>query len=127
MARWAVEERGLTIRLACEAFGLERTLTYGRLPGGLVMLNWPLQGNDWHRRLDRAFSGAPSQEAELYGEMQAHSLRFAEVLQEASGGWLHLGNVFPTQAGSPAPWLAAMPYWREGRRLIGRQTVIEHG
>ena len=23
-------------------------LTYGRLPGGLVMLNWPLHGNDWH-------------------------------------------------------------------------------
>ncbi|MBD1193626.1 FAD-dependent oxidoreductase [Vulcanococcus sp. Clear-D1] len=110
---------------ACEAFGLERTLTYGRLPGGLVMLNWPLHGNDWHWGLERAFAGDPSQEAALYGEMQAHSLRFAEVLQEASGGWLQLGEAFPKEAGSPAPWLAAMPYWREGRRLIGRQTVIE--
>jgi hypothetical protein len=110
---------------ACEAFGLERTLTYGRLPGGLVMLNWPLHGNDWHGGLERAFSGLPSQKAELYGEMQAHSLRFAEAMREASGGWLQLGEAFPTEAGSPAPWLAAMPYWREGRRLIGRQTVIE--
>ena len=110
---------------ACEAFGLERTLTYGRLPGGLVMLNWPLHGNDWHQGLERAFSGDPGQEAELYAEMQAHSLRFAEALRQASGGWLQLGEAFPPEAGSPTPWLAAMPYWREGRRLIGRQTVIE--
>jgi hypothetical protein len=89
------------------------------------MLNWPLHGNDWHEGLERGFSGTASQEAELYGEMQAQSLRFAEALQEASGGWLQLGDAFPAEAGSPAPWLAAMPYWREGRRLIGRQTLIE--
>ncbi|NDD69905.1 MAG: FAD-dependent oxidoreductase, partial [Synechococcaceae bacterium WB9_4xC_028] len=81
--------------------------------GGLVMLNWPLHGND------------PAQEAELFQEMQAHSLRFAEALIEASGGWLQLGDAFPAESGSPAPWLAAMPYWREGRRMIGRDTVIE--
>jgi hypothetical protein len=110
---------------ACDAFGLERTITYGRLPGGLVMLNWPLHGNDWHWGLERAFSGDPNQEAELYGEMQAHSLMFAEALQEASGGWLKLGQAFPAEAGSPAPWLAAMPYWREGRRMVGQSTMIE--
>jgi len=110
---------------ACHNFGLERTITYGRLPGGLVMLNWPLHGNDWHWSLERAFSGNVNEEAELYAEMQAHSLRFAEALQDATGGWLHLGDAFPAKTGSPAHWLAAMPYWREGRRLIGCQTVIE--
>jgi len=110
---------------ACEAFGLERTLTYGRLPGGLVMLNWPLHGNDWHWGLERAFSNDPAQEAELFHAMQAHSLRFAEALIEASGGWLQRGDAFPAESGSPAPWLAAMPYWREGRRMVGRATVIE--
>ena len=110
---------------ACECFGLERTLTYGRLPGGLVMLNWPLHGNDWHWGLERAFDGDPQQEVDLYEEMQAHSLRFAEALREASGGWLQLGQAFPDESGSPAPWLAAMPYWREGRRLVGRATVLE--
>lgn len=110
---------------ACESFGLERTLTYGRLPGGLVMLNWPLHGNDWHWDLERAFSGDAQQDADLYEEMQAHSLRFAEALKEASGGWVQLGDAFPEASGSPAPWLAAMPYWREGRRLVGRATVIE--
>ena len=110
---------------ACEAFGLERTITYGRLPGGLVMLNWPLHGNDWHWGLERAFSGNVEEEAELFREMQAHSLLFAAALQEASDGWLKLGQAFPAEAGSPAPWLAAMPYWREGRRMVGRSTVIE--
>ena len=110
---------------ACEAFCLERTITYGRLPGGLVMLNWPLHGNDWHDGLDRAFNGDPHAEAELYAAMQAHSLHFAEALEAASGGWLQRGAGFPAEAGSPAPWLAAMPYWREGRRLVGVHTLTE--
>ena len=110
---------------ACEAFGLERTITYGRLPGGLVMLNWPLHGNDWHDGLARAFSADPQAESALFAEMQAHSLRFAQALEQASGGWLQRGAGFPAEAGSPAAWLAAMPYWREGRRLVGLQTVIE--
>ncbi|MEN9861224.1 MAG: hypothetical protein RLZZ515_1706 [Cyanobacteriota bacterium] len=110
---------------ACAAFGLERTITYGRLPGGLVMLNWPLHGNDWHWGLDRAFSNDSTQEEELFQQMQSHSLRFAKALEDVSGGWLKLGNAFPSESGSPAPWLAAMPYWREGRRMIGKRTLIE--
>ncbi|MEJ6827938.1 MAG: FAD-dependent oxidoreductase, partial [Synechococcus sp. ArSW.bin.68] len=110
---------------ACAAFGLERTISYGRLPGGLVMLNWPLHGNDWHRGLERAFGADPKAEQELMTEMQVHSLHFADELQRCSAGWLTRGEAFPQEAGSPAPWLAAMPYWREGRRMIGLQTVIE--
>ena len=110
---------------ACQSFGLERTITYGRLPGGLVMLNWPLHGNEWHGRRYRASRADPAAEAELATEMQAHSLHFAKVLQEASGAWLREGHAFPTDAGGPAPCLAAMPYWREGRRMVGCHTVIE--
>ncbi|MGC6482414.1 MAG: FAD-dependent oxidoreductase [Synechococcus sp.] len=110
---------------SCAAFGLERTLTYGRLPGGLVMLNWPLHGNDWHEGLERGFSGHPGHEAELYADMQAHSLQFAEALGSASRGQLSLGMAFPESSGAPAPWLAPMPYWREGRRLVGQSTVLE--
>ena len=121
---------------ATEAFGLEKTLTYGRLPGGLVMLNWPLHGNDWHHGLERAFaapaSGQPTAaEAELSAEMQQHSLQFAELLGQLSGGWLQPGRVFPTASearngaleGEQA--LALMPYWREGRRLQGHTVVLE--
>jgi hypothetical protein len=114
---------------ASEAFGLERTITYGRLPGDLVMLNWPLHGNDWHVGLERAFAAEAEAEAELFSAMQAHSLAFARALAEASGGWLEPAPVFPTLPGSevlegPSP-LALMPYWREGRRLQGLVTVTE--
>jgi hypothetical protein len=110
---------------ACAAFGLERTISYGRLPGGLVMLNWPLHGNDWHRGLERAFAVDSKAEQELMAEMQAHSLHFADQLERYTAGWLKRGEAFPREAGSPAGCLAAMPYWREGRRMIGLHTVIE--
>ena len=110
---------------ACQSFGLSQTITYGRLPGGLVMLNWPLHGNDWHDGLDRAFTTEGSAESGLFLEMREHSRRFAEALIEVSNGWLSLGEAFPSDSGSPGPAFAAMPYWREGRRLIGRETVIE--
>ncbi len=113
---------------ATEAFGVERTLSYGRLPGGLVMLNWPLHGNDWHDRLHDLFQPDAARSAEIDGEMQAHSQRFAEVLREASGGLLQPGHCFPAAGGSELEGpesLALMPYWREGRRLIGRELVRE--
>ncbi|MCP9887200.1 FAD-dependent oxidoreductase [Cyanobium sp. ATX 6A2] len=121
---------------ATEAFGLERTITYGRLPGDLVMLNWPLHGNDWHSGLERAFSSAgctaaaaADAEAQLFAAMQEHSLAFAAALEQASAGWLEPAPVFPQAAGAaalegPSP-LALMPYWREGRRLEGLVTVTE--
>jgi hypothetical protein len=121
---------------ACDGFGLEATLTYGRLPGGLVMLNWPLHGNDWHGSLESAFpsegAGAALEvEASLAAAMQEHSRSFARVLQEASGGWLRPAAAFPSAAAaeegslSGAIDLALMPYWREGRRLVAQELVLE--
>jgi len=104
-----------------EAFGLERTLTYGRLPGGLVMLNWPKQGNDWHTDLGRSISSDPVQRNELAAAMRAHSRSFLETLRDCSGGVLEPGSAFP----GPTPELALMPYWREGRRLVGDAVVTE--
>ena len=104
-----------------ERFGLERTLTYGRLPGGLLMLNWPLNGNDWHQGLQRCISPEADQRAALAAEMQAHSLTFLRELERCSCGWLTAADAFP----STNPSLALMPYWREGRRLRGQATVTE--
>ena len=104
-----------------ERFGLRTTLTYGRLPGGLVMLNWPLNGNDWHRGLQRSISSDPVQRELLAGEMQRHSCSFLEELARLSCGGLSRGEAFP----SDKPHLALMPYWREGRRLKGQVTVTE--
>ena len=86
----------------CDAFGLERTLTYGHLPGGLVMLNWPLHGNDWQWGLERAFSGDPAQPAELHAETQAHSLHFAEA-PKSTICWP------PTRPSAQATWPMAPP------------------
>ena len=117
---------------ATEAFGLERTLTYGRLPGGLVMLNWPLQGNDWHQGLAAAFQPGSTDYDELLAAMRAHSEAFLEAFIGATDGWLQAGQAFPraqdplasARLGGPSP-LALMPYWREGRRLVGLEVVIE--
>jgi len=118
---------------ATDAFGLQRTLSYGRLPQGLLMLNWPLHGNDWHSDLEGLFGGDPQQQqrhlANLAPQMQAHSLAFLKALQGA-GAALQPAALFPEAACSsealqgPSP-VALMPYWREGRRLIGQATVIE--
>ena len=113
-------------------FGLERTITYGRLPGGLVMLNWPLEGNDWHGPLDGLFDPDATVRGDLYRSMQAHSLAFAKTLEDASNGWLLPGACFPAYGNpaassslvGPSP-VALMPYWREGRRLVGREVVVE--
>ncbi|MEB3263889.1 MAG: FAD-dependent oxidoreductase [Synechococcus sp.] len=103
---------------ACESFGLARTLTYGRLPGDLVMLNWPLHGNDWHGGLGRAFDPSVAAQEALEHDMREHSLAFLAALREASGGALAAGDAFPGA-------LARMPYWREGRRLVGLELVLE--
>jgi hypothetical protein len=118
--------------VASEAFGLERTLSYGRLPGGLVMLNWPLQGNDWHQGLAAAFQPGSPDYGELMAAMRAHSEAFLEGLISATDGWLQPGQAFPISGDRMASprlqgpgSLALMPYWREGRRLVGLEVVTE--
>lgn len=123
---------------ACTRFGLARTLRYGRLPGGAVMLNWPLHGNDWHGDNARAFTGTeaadfPDSAAEqaLAEAMQEHSLAFLTALERSSGGQLRAEGLFPSRsqalAGSlqGSECLALMPYWREGRRLVALDLVLE--
>ena len=99
----------------------ERLLAYGRLPGGLVMLNWPLDGNDWHEDPGAAFSEDPARRQALFMGMRSHSLAFLEALAGISDGALVAADAFP---GEPA-CLALQPYWRESRRLQGQVTVRE--
>jgi len=116
---------------AARAFGLERTISYGRLPGGLVMLNWPLHGNDWHGH-GLELLGSEAADGPIGAAMQAHSLAFARALEQASNGWLRPAACFPEPTAGmdgcalhgPSA-LALMPYWREGRRLVGRTVVLE--
>ncbi|MFM7314158.1 MAG: FAD-dependent oxidoreductase [Cyanobium sp.] len=114
---------------AAQSFGLERTLSYGRLPGGLVMLNWPLHGNDWHQDPAALFADDPARRNAARRGMQELSLHFLEALKEASGGRLRAAACFPRHGRDPAlegpASLALMPYWREGRRLIASALVRE--
>ena len=103
--------------------GLERLLSYGRLPDRLVMLNWPRQGNDFHHQIERAV-GNQEQRRALALEMQAHSLAFLQALTTATGDALTPAPHFPTAAGGSS-CLALMPYWREGRRLKGMAVATE--
>ena len=85
------------------------------------MLNWPLGGNDWHDGLRRSISSQDSERDALDQEMQQHSLQFLDQLSRCSDGWLTRGDAFP----SAQPHLALMPYWREGRRMVGHAVVSE--
>jgi hypothetical protein len=74
---------------------------------------------------------ADAAEAELADQMRAHSGAFAQALAVASGGRLEAAPVFPDASAAAAgalegnQSLALMPYWREGRRLVGLEVVVE--
>ena len=99
----------------------ERLLAYGRLPGNLVMLNWPLDGNDWHDDPGAAFSDDPARRQAQLSGMRAHSLAFLEALTAITDGAVVPAEAFP----GDQPCLALQPYWRESRRLQGLVTVRE--
>ena len=102
-----------------QRFDLERLLSYGRLPGGLLMLNWPLDGNDWHEDPSACLSSSQQRARHQLRAMADHSRRFLAALQDLSGPQLKDSQAYP--GGS----LALQPYWRESRRLIGQTTVNE--
>ena len=125
----ATELAGLTRPLAApfgdatSGYGLERMLRYGQLPDRLCMLNWPRNGNDFHWNLSRAFGSEKARQA-LEQEMRQHSLQFLEAIVAAADGFVAPAALFPTTTAARG-CLAAMPYWREGRRIKGVTTLSE--
>ena len=100
-------------------FSLPQLLSYGRLPDQHLMLNWPLQGNDWSVDPAAVFSTDDDRKQAQINGLQLHSQAFLSQLQAACGPQLQPAQAF---AGSA---LALQPYWREGRRLVGACTVVE--
>lgn len=91
----------------------EKLITYGRLPGGKYMINWPIEGNDYYADLIDATAG---ERAEAVRRAKQHSLAFLYFLQRELG-LRTLGiadDEFPTEDG--LPWI---PYHRESRRIHG--------
>lgn len=88
-------------------------LSYGRLPGGKYMINWPIEGNDFYADLVDAPAAA---RAEAIAEAKARTMRFIYFMRNELGmDSLDIArDVFPTSDGLPL-----IPYYREGRRIHG--------
>ena len=98
----------------CDTWPAEMTLSYGALPDGHIMLNWPQGGNDIY--LD--YLSLPREE--VYRKAKNRTLGYIHYLQTELG-YSNLGiadDVFPTDDGLPF-----YPYYRESRRIAGRDTM----
>ncbi len=90
-----------------------KMLSYGRLPHGKYMLNWPGKGNDSYLNIV-ALNHRHRQQA--LEKAKAKTMRFIYFLQ-TQFGFRHLAiarDEFPAPDG-----LALIPYHREGRRVQG--------
>ena len=95
----------------------EMMLSYGRLPDGRIMLNWPVCANDYFAEyLDMT----PAEREEVIRKAKLRTLGFIYFLQNELG-YDRLGiadDVFPTEDGLPF-----FPYYREARRIAGVDTM----
>jgi hypothetical protein len=125
---------------AWDDYGAEQFLNYGRLPGGLFMINWPIHGNDYGHGVKRIVA---SQELryEFLQECFWHSQNFARFIQNQLGHRYGLANnIFPqspianpkskiqnpkSKIQNPTTAFALHPYYRESRRLVGLTTIRE--
>lgn len=99
----------------------EMMLSYGRLPGGKMMINWPIEGNDYYLNLVDA---TPEERKELLQKAKNHTLGMLYFLQTELG-YRHLDlsdDEFPTEDRLPL-----IPYHRESRRIHGVvRFTLEH-
>lgn len=106
---------------AWDNYGAAAFLNYGRLPGGKLMINWPICGNDYGYKLGRLVESDLGRD-EFLQECFWHSQNFAHFIQTQLGrGYGLAEGVFP----SASPAFALHPYYRESRRLRGLVTVCE--
>jgi hypothetical protein len=104
VANQAEKNNGL---LACE-----KMITYGKLPNGKYMINWPNHGNDIYLNI---VAKTPSERQKELEKAKNHTLSFVYYLQTALGFRnLGLSDEFGTKDNLPK-----MPYYRESRRLDG--------
>ena len=95
----------------------EMMLSYGRLPDGHIMLNWPIYGNDFYADY---LAMTPQEREQAFQDARNRTLGFVYFLQNELG-FTHLGvadDVFDTEDGLPF-----FPYFREARRIAGRDTM----
>ena len=88
-------------------------MSYGRLPNGKIMINWPIEGNDYYVNM---IEMTAEERAEAVTKAKAHTLNFLYFIQHELGlNTLSLADdEFPTEDLMPL-----MPYHRESRRTHG--------
>ncbi len=80
---------------AWKGYTPEQFLNYGRLPGGLLMINWPIRGNDYGEGVDRLI-GSPASRQEFLQESLWHTQSFARFIQTELGPRYGLAqHIFP--------------------------------
>ena len=91
----------------------DRMFDYGRLPNDKLMINWPVNGNDYYLNvLEMDFE----ERKQALEAAKKHTLGWIYFMQTV-GGYKHLGLVtdeYPTSDN-----LALIPYHRESRRIRG--------
>lgn len=92
----------------------DKMVTYGKMPGGKYMINWPIEGNDFYANM---VDMTPEQRNEAVRKAKAHTMRFVYFMQHELGfNTLALADdEYPT-----ADRLPFMPYHRESRRIRGK-------
>ena len=91
----------------------EMMITYGKLPNGKYMINWPIEGNDYYVDM---IDMTPEERADAVRRAKNHTLSFVYFLQHELGfNTLGLADdEFPTEDRLPF-----IPYHRESRRIHG--------
>jgi hypothetical protein len=92
-------------------------LSYGRLPNGKVMINWPINGNDYYVN---AIEQTSEERSKSFEKAKLKSLQFLYYLQTELGFNTYglARDEFPTDDGFPL-----IPYHRESRRIDGITTL----
>ena len=91
----------------------DKMMTYGKLPNGKYMINWPACGNDIYMNV---LNDDRKTRIERLKEAKLHTLRFVYYMQNELG-YKHLGiadDEYPTD-----DLLPFIPYHRESRRIRG--------
>jgi hypothetical protein len=95
----------------------EKMLTYGKLPNGKYMINWPPNGNDYYVNV---IDASEKERQKAFAAAKNHTLAFVYYIQQELS-YKNLGladDEYPTKDRLPF-----MPYHRESRRIEGEATL----
>ncbi|MED5354550.1 MAG: FAD-dependent oxidoreductase [Bacteroidota bacterium] len=95
----------------------ESLISYGKLPNGKYMINWPINGNDYYVN---SIEMSDEDRMSHYQKAKQKSIRFLYFIQTEMG-YDHLSidkEEFLTKDGFPK-----IPYHRESRRIKGKVTL----